>query len=143
MSHTTNANASGSKQATQPRMSEKELKKQAKKDYEKQQSQNTGETATKEKDIKTKIKDKTLEVVKDKVKKEEKAKAEKKYKYPEDCNTPALEKTFRRKARATKSSLEEKIQALTGAESKEDKAKLKELQGELATFIEETYNKEA
>lgn len=144
MSNTTNANASGSKQATnqEPRMSEKELKKQAKAEF-KAKSQNTGETAIEEKDTKSKIKDKTLEVAKDKVKKEEKAKAEKKYKYPEDCNTPALEKTFRRKARATRSSFEEKIEALIGLEDKESKSKLKALRTEFDTFMEETYNIEA
>lgn len=140
MSKTNQTDASS--QNKQPRMSEKELKKQARKEHERAMKQHKETEAQIADHPKEKNKDKTLASIKDEIKgktKEAKEAKESHYRFPDDCISPADKKTFRRKARAAKESFLSQITKLQLSGTKGDKTKLKQVEEEYKEWQTKTY----
>jgi hypothetical protein len=120
------------------RLSQKELKKKAKKEYE--ANQKTKDKSATGKEIKTDLKKKNLDTAAKTKDKAESTERESKYKYPADCESDNQRKTFRRNARNKKKAFETSIATLKVSEDKDAKSKLKTEEAAFNTFMEETYN---
>lgn len=144
MSSTNSANASGNKQATtsttqfslkeQRKQEELKAKKEAKKNFKKATDPKPKEqvqTATKNSNPKTELKQKNLKAA-------ETAVRESKYKYPEN-SSDRDKKAFRRKARETRDKFTLAIDELTKSKNPDAKKELQAKTAEFETWKAATY----